>query len=1776
MTIRMLWATMLATTCLWPVSVLADGPLPTDPDVISGYITISTPSATQMLLMQAGAYGIVDWGSFSIDQGFGVQFQNGAGATLNRVTGSDLSSIMGQLGATGSVYLINQNGIVFGQDGVVNTGGTFVASTLDIDNGDFLDGGDATFRGDSNGYVINLGYISALGGEVAILAHTVVNEGSISAPNGTVGLAVGREILMRDAAVADGLFSVKIGGDDTSVTDSGAIRAAAAELRANGGNVYALAGNTGGVIAATGMARVNGRVFLTAGPTGSVTVDKTVKATEVDGRGGTITVDGGTVDMTGVLDASGSRGGDVRITSDIATLFSGQVLAFGNGTAGSGGFAEVSGRHLTFGGTVQTRGGTLLIDPDNIEIGPDGAASLDGASLFFASVVSDLLGTQNVIFETTGTDGEAGTIAVTSAIEWSSAFGLSLLAHGDVLFAANVLGSDGANGLNVVAGWDGSTSTTAFDPAAFLAADLVTTTLFGNDDGVGYIFDGGIFAASGSVVVLNAQVGVASGATSVFANGVGIGGTGSTGFSQLGFNQTGASGITPSGDIVVRATGTVSVIGGDGGDAGAQIGHVGVDFTGSSEVATVNASGAIRIEAGGEFVLAGGGDDNSYAMIGHGSRDFFSFRSLGGRSGAITITAAGEASIASSSGPFSRDAWIGHAAVGDAISAADITVTALNFDEDRGTLVGAGGTGTLDIGMLAETSLAGTVTYRATDDTALAGLNLVGQTGSLSCECDFVNTLGDIVIQSAGDLLLDTSFFFSNTGGGNLALAAGRNFHNNSGVDAFGTMTGFWRIFSTRPDENTGDIGTLTNLSVYTEAVFDPADPFALPRANVSAGNALLYTKVPLVTIGDSTMTYGGSLVLPGTVVTVDGVEVDPALWGFAIAGTFVDDGVATFSSSGFINAGLFVDALDFNWTPVTSITGDYDFLFVDKGTLTVDRATLTGSIIGSPTKVYDGNDIATLISSDFLLEGFIEGEGAIVTQTAGTYASANAADEVQVSVTLTAGDVVGESLTDMANYTLPAAVLGLGTITPATLTAALTGPITKVYDGNTTATLTAADFLLSGFVGSERADVTQTSGLYRGSDAAAVVGVDVELSGTDFEATGTTLLSNYVLPTSATGTGSIDQATLIASIIGTPTKVYDGTTDATLTASNFLLSGFASGQGGTISASSGTYASANASGTNLVTVALTGSDIQGDSSTTLLSNYVLPTTATGNGVITQATLTGSIIGTPTKAYDGTTAATLSAANFLLEGFVGTEGATVTAETGTYASANVTGSGSNLVTVALTSGDFAVTGDTLLTNYVLPTTVTGNGAITRALLVSGVVVGTPTKVYDGTTVATLTAANFLLSGFAEGEGATVTQTAGTYASANASGTNLVTVTLAAGDFTASGETLLSNYDLPTTVSGNGAITQATLSSSIIGTPNKVYDGTTLATLTSANFLLSGFVEGEGATVTETVGTFGSANAATSNLVTVALDAGDFSATEGTLLANYLLPTTASGAGAIDRAVLTASVIGLPTKPFDGTVQAILTPANFSLVGFVAGEGATVTQTEGSYATATAGVANVVTVNLAAGDFAASGETLLANYILPDTATGPGLVDLAPPIQPEIPQTRSLDTFTTTPLGEPSGPATGIEVISTETTQRILDEIRAGSAFCKALIRQEYVIDCLSDRLQSVADSLSAVGEYSEVRAAMEDAAQQLHALALANASSELASQVVRAGGRRSSRPLTAVSSEALGTANAQASAIIETAQLVLLRSSSGSAQRSVAFTQVAQVVNSTKVLLRSS
>jgi filamentous hemagglutinin family protein len=278
-------ALLLADAAVAP-SAFAAGALPQGGNYVAGAGTIASGHNGLVITQPGSTRGVIDWNSFSIGKNNSVTFNNGSGATLNRVTGGSLSAILGSLTATGSLYLINPQGIVVGPSGMVSTGGRFVGSTLDVCNCEFMRGnGELTLSGDTNASVVNLGKISSSGGDVFLISRQfVVNAGSVKAPNGTAEMAVGASVLLQDSASSKQVF-VQTGSQGT-VVNKGKIDAAQVSLQAADGNIYALAGG-GTRIRATGTATRNGHVWLLADD-GRVKQSGIVTATNADGSGGTV------------------------------------------------------------------------------------------------------------------------------------------------------------------------------------------------------------------------------------------------------------------------------------------------------------------------------------------------------------------------------------------------------------------------------------------------------------------------------------------------------------------------------------------------------------------------------------------------------------------------------------------------------------------------------------------------------------------------------------------------------------------------------------------------------------------------------------------------------------------------------------------------------------------------------------------------------------------------------------------------------------------------------------------------------------------------------------------------------------------------------------------------------------------------------------------------------------------------------------------------------------------------------------------------------------------------------------------------------------------------------------------------------------------------------------------------------------------------------------------------------------------------------------------------
>ncbi len=113
---------------------------------ISGISSTNNPNANgsnTMTIYQSASKAIIDWSSFNIGSNSSVYFDahtNGGNSTwtcLNRIWDLNPSQIYGNLRSDGQIYLINQNGILFGPGSQINVN-SLVASALNIRNLDFL------------------------------------------------------------------------------------------------------------------------------------------------------------------------------------------------------------------------------------------------------------------------------------------------------------------------------------------------------------------------------------------------------------------------------------------------------------------------------------------------------------------------------------------------------------------------------------------------------------------------------------------------------------------------------------------------------------------------------------------------------------------------------------------------------------------------------------------------------------------------------------------------------------------------------------------------------------------------------------------------------------------------------------------------------------------------------------------------------------------------------------------------------------------------------------------------------------------------------------------------------------------------------------------------------------------------------------------------------------------------------------------------------------------------------------------------------------------------------------------------------------------------------------------------------------------------------------------------------------------------------------------------------------------------------------------------------
>lgn len=509
------------------------GPLranPSGPTVAHGSVGFNGLGTSALTITnQGGGNAIINWNGFSIGINELTKFQQFANlAVLNRVTGSEISSILGALQSDGRVFLINPNGIVFGASARIDVAG-MVASSLNLSDQDFLSSKLRFTEVPGAGAVVNNGVIeTATGGRVYLVAPTVENNGLIHARQGEILLAAGKEVELVDGdspfvtvkvtAGAEQALNVgnlvaeggRIGMFGALVRNSGTVEAGGAMV-GPGGEIRLVATkdltlDAGSLAAANGTS--GGKILLQA-EGGTNLVGGTVEAKGSAGAGGEIQALGVRVGVVGhgLIDASGETGGGtvlvggdyqgknasvqnaertyigsdgviradamttgdggrVIVWADGDTRFFGSISAKGGSQSGNGGFVETSGKDIlqAFGTVTVGNGGTWLLDPGNINIVSSNNGA-DDATLVYGGILAF-------------TDGPAApassTIGVNSIETAMGSFGSVVLqAVEDITLQANVdVASTGS--LSMSAGDDihlGTFSITTHGNLTLTAAD---------------------------------------------------------------------------------------------------------------------------------------------------------------------------------------------------------------------------------------------------------------------------------------------------------------------------------------------------------------------------------------------------------------------------------------------------------------------------------------------------------------------------------------------------------------------------------------------------------------------------------------------------------------------------------------------------------------------------------------------------------------------------------------------------------------------------------------------------------------------------------------------------------------------------------------------------------------------------------------------------------------------------------------------------------------------------------------------------------------------------------------------------------------------------------------------------------------------------------------------------------------------------------------------------------------------------------------------------------
>ena len=1099
---------------------------PTGGHIVSGSGSISTSGSagqSTTAINQASDKLSLTWQSFNVAKAESVNFFQPSTSSLavNRIFDTQGSQILGKINANGQVWLINPNGLLFGKDAQVNVG-ALVATTLDTKDA-ASNQSSQRFGANSTAGITNLGQINAAhGGYVALLGHSVTNQGSINAPGGTAALGAG-------SAVSLNFEGSKLLGLQVTSNQVNALALNGGLLQADGGQVLLSAGardsllasvvNNTGVIQARTVQEKDGKIILLAG------------------------MAAGTTKVRGTLNASAPSGGN-------------------------GGFIETSAYSVKVDdsatittASAQGKQGQWLLDPFDFYI----AASSDSKSNITGAALSTALGNNNVTIQTvasanpTATGATAsgsytsglGDIYVNDAVSWSANYTLTLNAHNSIYINSPITATGASGKLALLYGQGSSTggsSSYAVNAAVSLQAGSNFSTTLGSTGtttnytvitSLGSAGDQSLLSATNSLqglaystrlsgnYVLGADI--AASGTSGWNGGSGfspIGASAATTFTGifdgLGHTVTGltisrsttfyvglfgyvgsagvvknvgllsnsVTGLQSVGGLAGRSDGSISNSYATGSVSGSQRvgGLVGrSDGSISSSYATGTASASTTSVGGLAGTMATGTISSSYAtatVTGPNAGGLVGVQD----SGAITSSYATGAVTGNLSGNYYTGGLVGKAGATTAstITSSYATGAVSAIGNFTGGLVGGFAVG----GSVATSYATGAVTGTGTHSGGLVGAFVLGA-GTIS------NSYATGAVSGGsyrGGLLGGTAagaYAISNTYATGVVSSSGATY--SGGLVGYllasssgGVASSFWN------SDNTASAGFGSAGTGLSSAAMKTASNFSAWSISSSGGSSstwriydsstspLLRTFLTSLAVADVSTTYTGS-VQTGTSFSLSNIS------GSAASGT---------------NAGTYSN---------TFYSNQQGYDLSGSGTLSIAKKSLTVSGTTAAGKSYDGSTTATITVGT--LSGFIGSETVSATAS-GTFDSKDAGSR---SATATYSLINGNNGGLAANYSLADTTGHSATIAKATLTVSGTTAAGKSYDGSTTATITVGT--LSGLVGSETVSAT-ASGTFDSAEAGMrSATASYTLSN------GTGLASNYQLADTTGHSATIEKA---------------------------------------------------------------------------------------------------------------------------------------------------------------------------------------------------------------------------------------------------------------------------------------------------------------------------------------------------------------------------------------------------------------------------------------------------------------------------------------------------------------------------------------------------------------------------------------------------------------------------------------------------------------------------